>query len=410
MTKMNLPSDANASGRSFGEEERKELMQVLESGTLNCTRGRTVIAFEKEFATMHGVPHARCVTSGTAAVHTAINAIDPEPGDEIVTTPITDMGALTPIVYQSAIPVFADTDPVTMNVTAETIEPCLSERTKAVIVTHLFGNPCEMGPILELCQARGIPVIEDAAQAFLSEIDGKKVGTMGEIGCFSFQQGKHMTTGEGGVVITKDDALFRRMKLFSDKAWPYGEANPDHEFLALNYRMTELQGAVALGQLHKLEENVAQRIRTAERLTKALEGIPGLILPKAPKGGRHTYWRYPLMVDEAKVKGGPDLLGAKLKEQGVYCGPRYIVKPAFECKIFKDKVTFGKSGFPFRGPHMEGRKEVVYDRARTPGVIEALSRVIVIPWNENIQDKHVDWIAQMIKNTVAELSSVGEAQ
>src|SRR5262249_52654353 len=214
-SKLDLPSDANASGRSFGPEELALLREVIESGTLNCTRGTMVRKFEERFAGFLRIPHCRAVASGTAAVHTAVAAIDPEPGDEIVTSPITDMGAITPILYQTAIPVFADVDPRTYNVTAETIAARLTPRTRAVIVTHLFGNPCRMAPILELCGARKIPVIEDCAQAFGTTIDGQAVGTLGAIGCFSLQQGKHMTTGEGGMVVTSDPALARRMVLFS---------------------------------------------------------------------------------------------------------------------------------------------------------------------------------------------------
>jgi len=243
--KMALPSEADASGRSFGSEELEALRQVLESGTLNCTKGTAVREFEARFARSIGAPFCRTTTSGTAAVHTAIAAIDPEPGDEIITTPITDMGAITPILYQAAIPVFADVDPLTYNLTAATIARKITRRTKAVVVTHLFGNCCDMDPILALCRERGLPVIEDCAQAFCATYRGRPIGTLGAIGCFSLQQSKHMTAGEGGMVATSDPAFERRMRLFIDKAWGYGDPKPDHYFLALNYRMTELQGAVA---------------------------------------------------------------------------------------------------------------------------------------------------------------------
>src|SRR5690606_10616722 len=156
--------------------------------------------FEERFAALVGARHAVACASGTAAIHTAVAAIDPNPGDEIITTAITDMGALTPILYQGAVPVFADFDPRSCNVTAETIRARLSDRTRAIVVTHLFGNPCDMRPIMALAKERGLPVIEDCAQAFLSQCDGRYVGVLGTIGCFSLQQGKHITTGEGGLV------------------------------------------------------------------------------------------------------------------------------------------------------------------------------------------------------------------
>src|SRR5579883_3068915 len=153
---LTLPSDQDASGRTLGDEELDLLGEAIRSGTLTSTKG----AFVKTL----GVKYVYACASGTAAVHTAIAAIDPEPGDEIVTSSITDMGALTPIIYQGAIPVFAEVDPKTWNVTARTIKRCLSERTRAIIVTHLFGNPCEMDEIIHLANSKNIPVIEDCAQ------------------------------------------------------------------------------------------------------------------------------------------------------------------------------------------------------------------------------------------------------
>ena len=145
---MQIQSDGDCTGRNLGVEELEFFKQVIASGTLNCTKGTVVKEFESCFGKKYGVPFCRTTTSGTASIHTAIAAVDPNPGDEIITTPITDMGALTPIIYQTAIPVFADVDPLTYNVTAETIAPKISRRTKAIIVTHLFGNPCDMAPVM----------------------------------------------------------------------------------------------------------------------------------------------------------------------------------------------------------------------------------------------------------------------
>ena len=241
--RISLPSDQDATGRTFGPEELEAVRQCLETGTLTSTKGNFVKQLEASFAAKVGAKFAYACSSGTAAVHCAIAAINPEPGDEIITTSITDMGALTPIIYQGAIPVFCDVDPHTYNVTAETIAKCISPKTKAIIVTHLFGNPCDMAPIMELANRHGIPVLEDCAQAYLTTYHDQYVGTIGAVGCFSLQQGKHITTGEGGIVTTNDEALARRIFLFINKAWGYGDANADHYFVAPNYRMSELLGA-----------------------------------------------------------------------------------------------------------------------------------------------------------------------
>lgn len=399
-----LPSDADASGRDFGAAELALLREVIDSGTLNCTRGTQVRAFEEAFAARLGVPHARAVTSGTAAVHTAIAAIDPEPGDEIVTTPITDMGAIAPILYQQAIPVFADVDPVTLNVTPEAVAARITPRTRAIIATHLFGNPCDVAGIERLAAARGIPVIEDAAQAFLATQHGQLVGTIGAIGAFSLQQGKHMTCGEGGIVVSGDDARARRMRLFSDKAWGYGDPEPDHYFLALNYRMTELQGAVARAQLAKLDGCVVRRQQRAAELSAQLADVPGLTLPAPLPGATHVYWKYPLIVDPGIIRGGTDALAAHLKGRGVFCVPRYIQKPAFECEVLRQRRTYGRSSCPYACRERQDGARFAYDLADYPGTARGLQRVLVLPWNEAYTAAHVAYIADAVRSAVAALA------
>jgi dTDP-4-amino-4,6-dideoxygalactose transaminase len=400
-TPLTLPSDHEASGRTLGDEEIALVSEAIRSGTLTSTKGKFVKTFERQFANRLGVKHAYACASGTAAVHTAIAAINPEPGEEIVTSPITDMGALTPILYQGAIPVFADVDPATLNVTAATIEPRLSERTRAIMVTHLFGNPCEMGEIMALARARDIPVIEDCAQALLARHDGRVVGTLGAIGCFSLQQGKHMTVGEGGVVTTNDDALARRMLLFINKAWGYGDANPDHYFLALNYRMSELHGAVAVAQLPKLDAVVQQRVTTATRLRGQLRGLPGIETPRVSPRSVHVYWKYCLQVDGGVVRDGAPGLGRLLKDKGIAAAPRYIQKPAFRCEIFQKQRTFGESRYPFT---LARPAALDYDPALFPGTFRGLERVLVLPWNERYTEEHVDYIAHSLRQAVAELT------
>lgn len=402
-TPLELPSDQSASGRDLGDEELSLLAEVIRSGTLTATKGAQTPLLEQALCATFGTPHAVACSSGTAAVHTALAAIDPEPGDEIVTTSITDMGAISPILYQAAIPVFADVDPATGNVTAETIARCLSDRTRAVIVTHLFGNPCAMGPILALAADHGIPVIEDCAQAYLARSGDRLVGTMGSIGCFSLQQGKHITTGEGGFVVTDDVDLARRMRVFVNKAWPYGEANPDHEFLALNYRTTELASAVGRAQVAKLAQSVDRRISRAERLTKQLVGLDAIHTPMIDPADTAVYWRYDLRVDPEILPGGPDALAAALRAVQIPSAPRYIQKPAFRCAVIAEQRTFGNSRFPFTLARPEA---VAYGDERFPGTLDYLSSVLVLPWNERFTDEHVDFLAGAIAAAVAELTEV----
>jgi len=392
---MCLPSDQDASGRDLGPRELALLAEAIHSGTLTSTKGTFVRALQNRFAAMLGVDHAYACASGTAAIHCAIAALDPNPGDEIITSPITDMGALAPILYQGAIPVFADVEVASCNVTAQTISARLSDRTKAIVVTHLFGNPCDMTDILALAAQHGIPVIEDCAQAFLASDAGRCVGTMGRIGCFSLQQGKHITTGEGGIVVTNDAALARRMELFINKAWGYGDPDPDHYFLALNYRMSELQGAVGLAQLGKLQTAVRRRIELADKLTRQLHDVEGITTPHVRAESQHVFWKYCIRVNKAVLHDGVTRLASRLKERGIAAAPRYIQKPAFRCAVFAQQRTFGDSRYPFNLARAEATD---YSADRFPGTFAALDGIIVIPWNDHYTDEHVDYIAHSIRS------------
>lgn len=392
-----VPNDADASGRSFGVEELRLLKQVLDSGVLISQYGKVVPQLEKEFAQWSRAAHCVATSSGTSALHTALAVVDPAPGDEIISSPITDMGAVMPIVYQSAVPVFADVDPLTCNVTAETIAPQITDRTRAILVTHLFGCPVDMDPILALARPRGIKVIEDAAQALGTRYKGKRVGTLGDIGCFSLQQGKHITCGEGGFVVTNDANLGRRARLFHDKGWNFHEPNADHHFLGLNYRMTELQGAVALAQLAKLEQFVAHRRRLANRLSDMLASVKGLLCPTDPPFGEHVHWRYPLRVVDPLTGADLDRLSNALRAIGARTAPRYTQKLAFEYGfLIKRHETFGGSGFPFVGPQREGARELQYDRKFFPGAVASLENLLCIGFNERYDDAVVERIGRSI--------------
>lgn len=391
-----LPSDQDATGRSFGAEEFANLRHVMVSGTLFGPKGTYVKRLQDEFSEWVGAAHTVACSSGTAAVHTALAALDVGPGDEVVTTPVTDIGALTPILYQGAIPVFCDVDPATGNVTPETIEARITERTRAIVVTHLFGNPADVEAIVSLAGRRRIPVLEDCAQAFGATVGGRRVGTFGVAGMFSLQQGKHMTSGEGGLVVTHQADLGRHMRLFVNKAWDY-DTPGDHDFLALNYRMTELAAAVATAQLSRLDENVETRRANARDLLAAIDTVPG-VRPIPPLvGAESSHWRVGLLVEPAVVPGGTDALAAKLRTVDVPAASRYIKKPAFQTRLFTEQKTLGDSRWPFT---LADPDAIDYTPDRFPGVFEFLGRVLVVPWNERLTPVHVARIAQAVSDGV----------
>jgi perosamine synthetase len=406
---VTLPNDQEASGRSFDDAELELVAEALRSGTLTSTKGTLVSRFEKAVAELIGVEHAVACASGSAAVHAAVAVVDPEPGEEIITTSITDMGALAPIVYEGAVPVFADTDPVTGNVTAESVAAALSDRTRAIIVTHLFGNPADLVGIREVAAKAGVPVIEDSAQAYLADTPLGLVGSVGEYGAFSLQQGKHITCGEGGFVTTQDADRALAIRTYVNKAWAYGQPDPDHRSLALNYRLTELQGAVALGQLGKLPDGVARRREIAALLDKALGDLDGVTPVVAAEGSTHSYWRYVVHVDPSVVPGGPVGLAGALRPLGIPSAPRYINKPAFRCGVFTDQKTFGQSRFPFTLARPEA---VDYSAERFPGTFAFLDSVLVLSFNERYTPEHAEFVADGLRlavNTAVETARTGGA-
>jgi dTDP-4-amino-4,6-dideoxygalactose transaminase len=243
-------------------------------------------------------------------------------------------------------------------------------------------------------------VIEDCAQAFLARYDNHFVGTIGTIGCFSLQQSKHITTGEGGLVVTNDPDLARRIFLFVNKGWGYGDAEPDHYFLALNYRMSELQGAVAVAQLPKLEGVVESRIAMATKLTEKLRDLVGIETPSVDRRRVHVYWKYCLRIDGRRVRGGAVELGKLLAKRGTASVPRYIQKPAFMCEVFQKQRTFGDTNYPFGLARPEA---IDYDASRFLGTFAALEGILVLPWNERYTDEHVNYIARSLHESADQL-------
>jgi dTDP-4-amino-4,6-dideoxygalactose transaminase len=202
--------------------------------------------------------------------------------------------------------------------------------------------------------------------------------------------------GGGGVAPPPAPPRARRARLFVNKAWGYGDRNPDHYFPALNYRLTELQGAVALAQLPKLDWVVARRREVAARIGEALGHVPGLALPGDPPGGRHSWWKYAFQVDPRVVEGGAERLGRRMQERGVACVPRYIQKPAFECQVFSDLRSSPVSAMPLLHNPRRDRSQPLFVRADYPGAVRALERVVVLPINELYTHEHVRHVTQVI--------------
>ncbi len=398
----NLPNFLSAAGRTFGPEEEALLLQALRSGCLSRNGGTMVKAFEREFAEAIGTRFAVACSSGTSCVHLAIAALNPEPGDEVIVPPITDIGSILPILWQNAIPVFADVNPRSMVLDPRAVERCITPRTRAVIAVHLAGMPCPLDELQALCRQRGIVLIEDCSQAYWAEYHGGLVGSIGDLACFSLQQSKHMTCGEGGVMITSNEAYAQRALLFADKAWPRDSdslGSCRFLFLSQNYRMNELSGAVARAQLHKVKSSVARRRARASQLSELIADIPAVQGPPSPEGINPSYWLYMLQItDHAGIDA--EQFGRALTAEGVPAWVRYIIDPLYLSPIFTGPMTYGRSGYPFSSfSHQR------FERGLCPNAEGALSRTIAIHWNENYTEEHVNQIGAAIRKVAQHFAS-----
>lgn len=397
-----LPSFRDSSGRTFSQEEKDHLLDVLESGRLSFLTGPKCGEFERRWAELYGVETAVAVSSGTAALHVAVSYLNPEPGDEIILSPITDIGSVIPVLAQLAIPVFADVDPVTQNIDPDSIERNITDRTRAILVTHVYGNPADMDAIMELAKKHGLFVIEDCAQAHLAWYKGRVCGTIGDVGCFSFQQSKHMTTGDGGMVISNSSGHNgRTLRLCSDKGWPRERGGRDHLFLAPNYHMTELQAAVGLGQLSQLQQFVDARIAAADRLTGLLADTPVTpVLPLADTVG--VYFFYSFRVDPARLSVPVAEYMKALVAEGIdgFIGyPGQV--PLYRYPVIRDHQTFGTSGWPFT---LAGARQDDFSSALCPIAESACRETICMWWTDRFEESHVEQIAAAVHKVTMALA------
>lgn len=315
----------------FAADEVQAASDVLATGKVNYWTGEAGRAFEREFAAYHGVPHAIALANGTVALELALHVLGVGPGDEVVTTSRTFIASASCAVMRGARPVCADVDRDSQNLTAATVEAVLTPRTKAVVAVHLAGWPIDLDPLLELCRARGIALIEDCAQALGATYKGRRVGTIGDIGAFSFCQDKILTTGgEGGMLTLRDEALWSRAWSFKDhgKSYEavYHRAHAPgfrwlHESFGTNWRLTEMQSAIGRAQLAKLPGWLATRKRHAERLMACFAAFPALRVPAPPADVEHAWYKCYAFVRPARLAPGwdRDRIMNAIAAEGVPC-------------------------------------------------------------------------------------------
>jgi perosamine synthetase len=287
----------------LGEEEKAAVVAVLESGML--AQGRRVAEFEARIAELCGVKHAVAVASGTAALWLTLLAHDIGPGDEVITTPFSFIASSNCALFVGARPVFVDVEPDTCLIDADAIEARITERTRAILPVHLYGQPCDMATIMEIAGRHDLIVVEDACQAHGATFGGQPVGSFGT-GCFSFYPTKNMTTGEGGIVTTNDDSLAERLRLLRN----HGQSQRyRHDILGYHFRTTDIQAAIGLAQLEKLPAWNEWRVANARYLSERLEGVR---VPVVRTNRRHVFHQYTI-----RVSSDRQALQDHLREQGI---------------------------------------------------------------------------------------------
>lgn len=390
-------------GKRFGAEELQQLKEALEQNTLFYWSGNKVKEFTAKFAGKYGVPYCVAASSGTAALHVALGAVGVTTGDEVITAPVTDMGSIIGILYQNAIPVFADIDPHTYNMDPKSIEKNITEKTKAIMVVHLAGNPADMDAIMAIAKKHDIKVIEDCAQSYLSYYKGRLAGTIGDIGCFSLNDFKHISAGDGGMLIMKDEVSYKKAFRFADKNYDRFSRDPmamrKIEFLAPNYRMNELTGAVGLAQLDRLDEICCKRNVYGEKISEGIRNLPGIYIPKVEEGNKSSYWFYMMRVNEEEAGVGRSEFSKALAAEGIPNQLGYIPTCVYEYDLFLNKNAYSGSNCPFGCKHY-GR-EVKYYKGLCPTAEEVLNTAIRIGINEFYTDDDVQEIIEAIRKVSA---------
>jgi dTDP-4-amino-4,6-dideoxygalactose transaminase len=318
MEDKNKPEAINIAKPMLGPEEKNAVLEVMSSGKL--AQGEKVDQFEKAFAAYSGTKFAVAVGNGTIAIHLALLAHGIGKGMEVVTTPFTFIGSVTPILFCQARPVFADIVEKTFNIDPADMKKAMTKQTKALIPVHLFGLAADMDPIMEA--AGDVPVIEDACQAHGAVYKGKKVGSIGSCACYSFYPTKNMTTGEGGMITTNNEELAGKLRLLRDHGQ---KTRYEHVVIGFNYRMNDISAAIGIEQLKKLEGFNGTRISNANTLSNGMSDVRQIKTPFVPEGYRHVFHQYSI---RAKKR---DALKDYLNQENIRCGvyyPRLVTENA----------------------------------------------------------------------------------
>ncbi|MCR4413705.1 MAG: DegT/DnrJ/EryC1/StrS family aminotransferase [Thermoguttaceae bacterium] len=376
----------------WGEPELKQLEAMLRQGSLFYWEGPQTKLLIERFQQVCPRKYVQTCSSGTAALHIAVAAAGIGPGDEVITSPVTDIGTVIGVLYQQAVPVFADLGAGTYNLDVADVERRITPKTKAIIAVHLTGNPCDLDALKALADRHKLILIEDCAQAWGAKYRGRPIGTVGHFACFSLQNSKHVTCGDGGVVASNDDRFGPLLQKFGDKGGDRRKWGGFDAF-ATNYRMSEPQAAVAAAQLTRLEAIAAKRARLGNLLTEKIADLPGIIPHQVHPDDRAVYWFYMFrMKPEAFRCNRSQFVKAVLAEGAPITGG-YIKVPLYGEPVFQKHAFFAG-----RWPVKEmGLTTMDFSKHKCPEAEAILATGMRVPIYEYMTEEYILSVAEAIR-------------
>ena len=375
----------------FGTPERERLDAMLSQDSLFYWQGPQTKLLIERVQKHHPFKYVMPCSSGTAAIHIAVAAAGIAPGDEVITAPITDMGTVIGIILQQAVPVFADLEPNTYNLSPADVERRITPRTKAIVAVHLGGNPCDLTALKAIADKHKLILIEDSAQAWGASYRGEPLGKIGHMSCFSLQNSKQLTCGDGGIVASNDDRFGPLLQKFGDKG--FNRLTGKFEVFATNYRMSEPQAAVAAGQMTRLETICGTRARLGNLLSREIGGIDGIAAHQVAPEDRCTYYFYMLRFQAKHFRCAREPFAAALRAEGVPAASGYIPTAIYQMDVFR-KHDFFSGRWPVKEM---GLTAMDYNQVKCPEAESILNDCIRITIHENMDEQYLREVATGIR-------------
>jgi dTDP-4-amino-4,6-dideoxygalactose transaminase len=391
---------------TWRESWEPAVLDVLRSRRWYRSSGQKVDDFETAYARLLGAKRCLATASGTTALQVALHVMDVDAGDEVIVSPFTFIATYNAILTSKALPVFADTDPATLTMDPASIERRVTDRTRAIMPEHIYGLPCDMDPINAIARRRGLAVIEDACQAWLAEYKGRKCGVLGDLGCFSFQESKHLPSGEGGAVTGDRDDLLDRCQSFHNCGRSYGTSKGTGSFTrGGNYRMQHFQAALLLQQLDKLVEETARRRENADYLAAQLKQVPGIQPVRLPENSRAVWHLFPVRYDARQFNDLPrDTFVRALRAEGIPCGAGYTEQ--YNDGLLDEAIA--SRGFTrlFSTERLKAYRESFND---LPGNRQVCATTVAFTQNMLLADRSdIDHIVEAVRKIQAHSAALGK--